>query len=171
MHDGPEARQGQPRLFAAGEVRTPAQRGLGGTLGPPMPHFDEPNEPNSGEQLARALRNVHRGVLATLAVCAMVIMSQPALENAAPPPRLSAAGIGLAIAVIFMRALSRSTVMDPKRRVFFALGSLLTAAALGLLGVAAAWSEGTRQIGLGFALGAAILVLRPPPVTSESPDT
>ena len=119
------------------------------------------------QQLASSLRGVHRGVLALLAVCAAVIMGQPVADAVMPPPRLSAAAIGLAIATVFLRSLGNSQVMDPKRRVFFALGSLLCAAAIGLIGVAAAWAEGARQIGLGLTLGAAILVLRPPAVSRE----
>lgn len=119
--------------------------------------------------LAGALRNVHRGVLAILAVCAAVVMSQAAAENPVPPPRISAAAITLTIATIFLRSLGNSRVMLPQRRLFFALGSLLCGAAIGLLGVAAAWTEGARQIGLGFTLGAAILVLRPPALAKAPP--
>lgn len=117
------------------------------------------------KSLSQSLRNVHRGVLVILAVCAGVIMGQPAADNPVPPPQISAAAIGLTVAAIFMRSLGNSTVMTPKRRVFFALGSMLCCAAIGLLGVAAAWQEGTRQIGLGFSLGATLLVLRPPAIT------
>ncbi len=129
------------------------------------------SESTIAQDLAHALRNVHRGVLVTLAVCAAVVMTQPVRENAVPPPQLSAAAIGLAIAAIFLRALGNSTVISPKRRVFFALGSLLFALAIGLVGVAAAWTEGTRQIGLGFTLGAAILVLRPPAAATPSSES
>ena len=139
--------------WAAG---TPGHDAANGYTGDAMP------EPVIEQGLAQSLRNVHRGVLATLVVCAAVILSQPARENPAPPPQISAAAIGLTIAVIFLRALGTSKVMSPKRRVFFALGSMLCCGAIGLLGVAAAWQEGTRQIGLGFTLGATILVLRPP---------
>ncbi len=45
------------------------------------------------QDLAHALRNVHRGVLVTLAVCAAVVMTQPVRENAVPPPQLSTAAI------------------------------------------------------------------------------
>jgi hypothetical protein len=94
-------------------------------------------------------------------------MGQPVAESPMPPPRLSALAIGLAVATIFLRSLGNSQVMEAKRRVFFALGSLLCAAAIGLLGVAAAWTEGARQIGLGLTLGAAILVLRAPAASRE----
>jgi hypothetical protein len=126
------------------------------------------SETDSALQLARALRGVHRGVLAILAVCAAVIMSQPIAASPMPPPRLSAVAIGLAIATIFLRSLGNSQEMEPRRRVFFALGSLLCAAAIGLVAVGAAWTEGARQIGLGLTLGAAILVLRPPAASRES---
>ena len=155
MHDAPDPRQ------------RPARRQRAPVRYTPRPMSNSEPTLQSARQLAGALRGVHRGVLATLAVCAAVIMGQPVVESPMPPPRLSAVAIGLAIATIFLRSLGNSQVMEPKRRVFFALGSLLCAAAIGLLGVAAAWTEGARQIGLGLTLGAAILVLRAPAASRE----
>lgn len=135
-------------------------------------HWPLVNDPTSAEEwssVATGLRSVRRGVLVTLAVCAAIVFAQAAPDNPLPPPRMSAAAIALAIATIFFRSLANSPVMNPKRRVFLALGSLLCSAAIGLLGVAAAWTGGARQIGLGFILGATILVLRPPVLAKTPP--
>ena len=135
-------------------------------LGSPELLAESPSEEHLAgarwSSVATGLRSVRRGVLVTLAVCAAIVFAQAAPDNPLPPPRMSAAAIALAIATIFFRSLANSPVMKPKRRVFLALGSLLCSAAIGLLGVAAAWTGGARQIGLGFILGATILVLRPP---------
>ena len=113
---------------------------------PPGVHSPLMNDPVSAEEwssIAGGLRSVRRGVLAALAVCAAIVLAQTAPDNPLPPPRISAAAIAFAIATIFFRSLANSPVMKPKRRVFFALGSLLCSAAIGFLGVAASWTEDT----------------------------
>jgi hypothetical protein len=118
-------------------------------------------DPAPASELDAALRRVQRGVLLTLAVCAVVIAATAAAETAAPPPHgFPIAAVALGVASVIARQAGAAA---PARiRVHLALASLLLAAGIGLVGVALALRGGPRGIALAYTLGGAILCLRPP---------
>lgn len=111
------------------------------------------------------LRQVHRAVLAGLAVCAIIVLLQPAQAEPVPPARLTVAAISLAVAAVFARGLSGSQQMPFRGRWCFGFLTLLCTAGIGAIGLTAAIEEGARQIGLGLTLGAVLLALRCPRLT------
>jgi peptidoglycan/LPS O-acetylase OafA/YrhL len=112
-------------------------------------------------EIDAALRRVHRGVLATLAVCALVVAATAAGDPAQAPARgFPIAAVGLAVGAVFLRqAASRA---PPRAHVRLTLASLLLAGGIGLVAVALALAEGSRSTALLYVLGGAILCLRPP---------
>ncbi|MFP6660494.1 MAG: hypothetical protein VCB78_03420 [Myxococcota bacterium] len=108
------------------------------------------------------LQPLHRTALTALAVLAAILFTLPAGDNAVPPALAIVAALVLGVGVLAGRALSRSPVLSPANRVHAAEACLACAVFIGLLGVATAFSEGARDAGLGFVVGAAILALRPP---------
>jgi hypothetical protein len=118
------------------------------------------------EALAASLRRVHRGVLATLAVCAVVIAASAQSGAGAPPRAFPIAAVALALGAIFARQAAATAT--PRRRVHLTLASLLLSGCIGLVGVALALQGGARGVALAYVLGAAILCLRPsPPVRTR----
>ncbi len=111
------------------------------------------------------LRRVHQAVLAALAVCAIIVLLQPAQPEPVPPARLTVAAISLAVAAVFARGLSSAQQMSLRGRWCFGFLTLLCAAGIGAVGLTAAIEEGARQIGLGLTLGAVLLALRCPRLT------
>jgi len=117
--------------------------------------------PVRASEVDAALRRVQRGVLITFAVCAVVIVATAPSGPGTPPARgFPIAAIALALGSILSRQVSAAA--PPRARVSFALASLLLAACIGLAGVALALQGGPRGTALAYALGGAILCLRPP---------
>ncbi len=113
--------------------------------------------------LNSALRRVHRSVLATLAFCALIVWTTGDPDpSKAVDPRFSWVAFGLAAASILVR---RALPPEPlgRRHLKQLLASLLFAGCVGGVGVVLAATGGPRGIALLYVLGAAILVLRPPP--------
>ena len=107
------------------------------------------------------MRRVQRGVLITFAVCAAVIAATAPSGPGTPPTRgFPIAAIGLGLGSVLSR--HASTAAPARARVYLALASLLLAAGVGLVGVALALQGGARGTALAYALGGAILCLRPP---------
>ena len=120
---------------------------------------------NTAAELNRALTRVHRGILATLALCAVIVFTTtpddgPEIADATRDGYFQAA-IALAVASILARAASVSP-RPPRTRIRLALASLFLAAGIGVVAVACAVAEGQRDPPLLYTLGAAILALRPP---------
>jgi len=117
--------------------------------------------PVRASELDTALRRVQRGVLITFAVCALVIAATAPSGTGAPPPRgFPIAAFALALGSVLARQVSAAA--PARARVFLALASLLLAGCVGLVGVALALQGGPRNTALAYALGGAILCLRPP---------
>ncbi len=112
-------------------------------------------------QLDTALRRVRRGVLILFAVCAALIAATAPGGPVSQPPRgFPIAAVALALGSVLTRQASAAA--RARARVYLALASLLLAACVGLVGVALALQGGSRVIALAYALGGAILCLRPP---------
>jgi len=113
------------------------------------------------------LKSLHRGTLLLLAAIALLIVFQPGDGDSVPPAHLSVPALALGVGMVFSRALSNSQKMPARVGPWlFALG-LLCAVLVGLLGLAAALQQGATRAGLGFALGALILALRPPRFSNQ----
>jgi hypothetical protein len=110
--------------------------------------------------LDAALRRVRNAVLATLAVSAIVIATSAASGPApAPATVFPVAAIALGLGAVLAHHAAAAT--RSRARVAFALASLLLPAGIGLLGVLLALQGGPRGTGLAYALGGALLCLRP----------
>ena len=124
------------------------------------------SDPPGLDDLLRSLRRVHRGVLATLAVCALVVVSvaDPADDGGlqASDPRFTAAALALGVGSVVARRQAAAPRSDGPARVVFALLGMLLAGAIGLLAVALAWLQDEREAALLYVLGAVILALRAP---------
>jgi hypothetical protein len=117
--------------------------------------------PVRASQLDAALLRVRRGVLILFAICAGLIALTAPGGPATPPARgFPIAAVALALGSILARQASAAA--RTRARVYLALASLLLAACIGLVGVALALQGGPRAIALAYALGGAILCLRPP---------
>jgi hypothetical protein len=129
--------------------------------------------PASQAALNRALRSVHRSVLATLAVCAVVIAvsAEPAAAaGAAGIPRGFAYGATALAAVAILTRRRRAAVANPRAHVGLSLASLLSACGVGVVGVAAALAGTPRTTALVYVLAGAIFALRPPqPIAARPP--
>ncbi len=117
-------------------------------------------EPVDASDLDTALRNVRRGVLAILAVSAIVVATRAAGADApAPPNGFPIAAIALGLGSVLARHAAVAT--RSLTRILFALASPLLAAGVGLVGVALALQQGPRTTALAYVLGGALLCLRP----------
>jgi hypothetical protein len=114
----------------------------------------------------RALRSVHRSVLATLAVCAVAIaLAEPpeTPAGAASIPRgTTYVAVALAVASIATRRRQATPGTDARTYVGLSLASLLCAGGVGIVGVAVALAGGPRTQALAFVLAGAVFALRPP---------
>jgi hypothetical protein len=117
--------------------------------------------PVQANPLDASLERVRRGVLLTLATCALVIVATGAAEGDPPARIYPVAAVGLALAAIFTRQAA-AAAKEPRSRLRLSLASLLLAGSVGLVGVALSVAGGPRTTALAYALGAAILCLRPP---------
>jgi len=119
--------------------------------------------PTNPDALNQALRRVHRGVLATLAVCAVVVWLTTAADAIEVTPRGYVwAAVALGAVAILVRPFRTLPLGNPKLAVARILLSLLCAAGVGLVGVASAAAGGPRTTALGYALAGAIFALRAP---------
>ena len=118
------------------------------------------------QQLTQALRRVHRGVLVTIAVCALVIgtAADPADDAGlgGADRRFTLAALALGIGSILARRQAEAIKLSPRLRVPLALAGMLLAGAIGIVGVVLALTQDEREAALFYALGAAILALRRP---------
>jgi hypothetical protein len=130
--------------------------------------------PASELALNRALRSVHRGVLAALAVCAGVIAlsAEPGTTPISEGTERSFTyvAVALAVASILTRRRPTAAIANPRAHVILSLASLLCAGGLGIAGVAFALAGGARSAALVYALAGAVFSLRPPnPIASRPP--
>lgn len=128
------------------------------------------NDPETGV-LERNLKGIHRGVLLLLVGIAATLALGSHAGDSVPPAPLVASGIALALGIVFSRALAQSRRMPRALRPLLIAQSLLCAALLGLVGLTAAWVGTASRTGLGFALGALILAIRPPRFADTPPST
>lgn len=123
--------------------------------------------------LNRALQRVHRGVLVTLAVSALVIAVDGRIHPAPPPPPDETGnhpGVALGLAAVAILARRSLRPWRPDRRfVYTTLASLLCVAGLGLLGVYVGVARDQTTAGLLYTLAGTLLGLRPPPRISVEP--
>jgi hypothetical protein len=118
------------------------------------------------QELTRALRRVHRSVLATIVVCALVIAAaaDPADDAGlgGADPRFTLAALALGIGSILARRQAEAIGVGPRLRLLLTLAGMLLAGAIALVGVVLAVTQDEREAPLLYALGAAILALRRP---------
>ena len=130
-----------------------------------------PDSPRS-EDLLQGLRRVHRGALAILAVCAVVIVSQadPMDDGGLGEAdrRFTLAALTLGIGSIVARRQSAAPSTAPRMRVPLAIGALLLTSAIGGVGVALAVRQDEREASLLFVMGGLILALRASPTFLRS---
>jgi len=121
----------------------------------------------------RALRSVHRGVLAALAVCAGVIALSAAPETSpiseGTERSYTIVAVALAAASILTRRRPTASIANPRAHVIASLASLVCAGGLGIAGVALAFAGGARSTALVYALAGAIFALRPPKPIASPP--
>jgi len=119
------------------------------------------------EDLQQGLRRIHRGVLASLAVCALVIVSQanPADDGGLGEAdrRFTLVALGLGVGSVVARRQAGAPGTALRTRVPLAIAALVLAAAIGGVGVALAVLQDEREASLLYVMGAAILALRASP--------
>ncbi len=119
------------------------------------------------DDLTHGLRRIHRGVLATLAVCAIVIVSQtdPADDGGLGEAdrRFTVAALALGLGSIVARSQASAPSTSLRLRVPLAIGALLLAGAIGGAGVGLAIVHDEREAALLYVMGGVILALRASP--------
>lgn len=119
------------------------------------------------------LRNAHRAVLATLALCALAVTLRGGDDIGSAPelrPYAYAATV-LAVGAIFMRRRRSPRSPDEiSAHVRLGVASLVCAGGVGAIGVVAAFAGSPVRDGLLYALAGAIFALRPPPSATPAPD-
>ena len=134
----------------------------------PANESDDRTEPIEAQ--ARMLRNLHRGVLGTLALCFLVMAAAPGEQQPGPPTRgYTVTAVMLAVLAIGARAIANRPKTASATSVRLQLMSLLLATAIGLVGVAIALGEGLRQ-GLFYPVAGALLAIWPPVVRTAPED-
>lgn len=127
---------------------------------------------SAAQEVLRSLRRVHRGTLALLAVCAVIVFASANpnsdLGLGGTDIRFTASALGLGIASIVMRGLAASSKRGFRARLAFAITSILLAGAIGLVGVALSVLHDEREAALLYATGGFILALRGPPAPAPS---
>ena len=130
-----------------------------------------PDSPRS-EDLLQGLRRVHRGALAILAVCAVVIVTQadPADDDGLGEVdrRFTIAALSLGLGSIVARRQAVAPTTAPRMRVPLTIGALLLTSAIGCLGVLLAIQQDQREAALLFVMGGLILALRASPTFLRS---
>lgn len=114
-----------------------------------------------------ALRRAHRSALASVAICALAIGAMMLGSEARPEAELDRRYSLVALSLAIVSLLARRNVGARARHlrafVYAALASLLCAVGLGVLGIVVSLREQEFTSGLLYALGGALLLLRPPP--------
>jgi len=136
---------------------------------------DRPPEPGVPTTPDHRQRTAHRGALAVLGACAVVIAVSPSpLEPAeipgTPPPLFPSIAVALGVAAITCRQLAASATRTAQTRFVLTIACFAFAAGIGIVGLALFWLEGMRRIALLYTMGGAILALRsPPPIHRGGP--
>jgi len=135
-----------------------------------MKQSDPTIRPAAANELANALRTTHRCVLALLAACALFLAvtsgsTDEPTGSDLPPRPFTLAAVGLALGVIATRRVATSPAIGLRTRVALSIASLALAALLGLVASALGVLHGATQPALMFTLAAALIVLRPPPLS------
>jgi hypothetical protein len=118
---------------------------------------------SSIESLNRAVARAHRSVLILLTGCAAVILLTGAANAMSETPRVYAyAATACGGLAILARPFRTGPIGNPKLLIARTLVSLMSAAGVGLIGVAAAAAGSPRSTALVYVLAGAIFALRPP---------
>ena len=127
---------------------------------------------SAAREVLRSLRRVHRGTLALLAVCALVIFASASPSGdqglGGTDVRFTASALGLGIASIVLRGQAASLKRGFRARLAFAISSMLLAGGIGIVGVTLSVLRDEREAALLYAVGGVILVLRGPPAAAPS---
>ena len=115
-------------------------------------------------RMSALMKVSHRSVLTIIAACAILSALQTGpTEQPAPDRPLATLTVCLALGTILARQIASRAAASPRVRVTLTLCAYSLAAAIALLGVFVAVTQGAVQTGIVFALGAGIFCLRPPP--------
>ena len=118
---------------------------------------------SSIEGLNRAVARVHRSVLILLTGCAAVVLLTGAANATGETPRIYAyAATACGGLAILARPFRTGPIGNPKLLIARTVVSLLSAAGVGLVGVAAATAGGPRSTALAYVLAGAIFAMRRP---------
>ena len=124
-----------------------------------------PPAPISLAALQLSLRRAHRSALLTLLACAVVIVLSATAGNDAPAAGVDGftyAATALAVVSILTRRRHPGRPDGVRAHVSLSLLSLVAAAGVGIVGVAAAMGGAPRTAALIYVLAGAIFALRPP---------
>jgi hypothetical protein len=124
-----------------------------------------PPVPDSLAALLKAIRRAHRSALVTLVACAVAIALSAEADAAPPAPGVDGftyAATALALVSILTRRRQPGRPDGVRAHVAFSLVSLVAAAGVGGVGVAAAIAGTPRNAALIYVLAGAIFALRPP---------
>jgi hypothetical protein len=120
-----------------------------------------------------ALRRAHRSALASVAICAVAIGAMMLASDARSQGEVdrvySLVALGLAAGSMLARRSVGPRAPRLRAFVYAALGSILCAVGLGVLGIVVALRTQEFSIGLLYALAGALLLLRPPPRLAQAP--
>ena len=118
---------------------------------------------SSIDGLNRSVARAHRSVLILLAGCAAVILLTGGADAMSETPRVYAyAATACGALAILTRPFRTGPIGNPKLLIARTLVSLVSAAGVGLVGVAAATAGSPRSTALVYVLAGAIFSLRPP---------
>ncbi len=115
----------------------------------------------------RTVRLAHRGALAVLAGCAVLIAASPSTlpetqTPVSPSPVFPYIAIALGVGAITCRQQASSAARSTRSALVLSILCFSLAASIGVVGVALFWFENLRQIGLLYTVGGAILAMRAP---------
>jgi hypothetical protein len=121
-------------------------------------------------------RTAHRGALALLASCAVLIavsslttsQTSPEAAPRAPAPVFPYTAIALGVGAIACRQQAFSSARRERPAVGLSIASFALAAGIGVVGLALFWLEELVQPALLYTVGGALLALRGPPPMQAS---
>lgn len=111
-------------------------------------------------ELRRALRRVRGAVLIALAACALLVATRPGGDSGGSATHLTLA-FALALASILTHQMALRPGRPVRGYVQLSVASVLCAGAIGVVGVAAWYGPGDRNLAIGCLLCAALFTLRP----------
>jgi hypothetical protein len=111
-------------------------------------------------ELRRALRRVRGTVLVGLGACALLVAMRPGGDSGGSTLHLTLA-FALALASILTHQMALRPGRPLRGYVQLWVGSVLCAGAIGVVGVAAWYGPGNRNLAIGCLLCAALFTLRP----------